>query len=198
VEVATVLSNSTRYASQFFDQFDKLFVLAVFTIIPVVNLLVLGYFARVLRESPLSSSLPPLNSWARMLVDGITLLVISLCYLAAGAVISLMLFYLGSPQLALAGMVVVFLGFFLLPMALVHAVRTGDPSRAFAIGEIATRIRTIGAIDYFLLVLVIFIFPLLIMGILALIPYLGWFMGFLLAPVMGTFIARASALAYGL
>jgi hypothetical protein len=198
MEVASVLSNSARYSSRFTENFDKLLILAVFTIIPVVNLLVLGYLVRVIRESPMSSSLPPLNNWARMLVDGITLLVISLCYLAAGAVITLVLFYLGSPQLALFGMIVVFMGYFLLPIALVHAVRTGNPSSAFDIGKITTRVRTIGAIDYFLLVLAIFLFPLIIMGVLALIPFLGWFIAFLIAPVMGTFIARASALGYGL
>jgi hypothetical protein len=133
-----------------------------------------------------------------MLVDGIILLVISLCYLAAGVAISLIFFYLGPPLIALVGMMVVFLGFFLLPLALVHAFRTENSSKAFAIGEIAARIRIIGIIDYFLFVLIIFILPLLLMGILVLIPFLGWFIGFLAVPVIGIFIARASAMAYGL
>jgi hypothetical protein len=197
MEVSSILSNSVHYASQLVEHFDKLFVLAVFAVIPVANLLVLGYFARVIRTSPLGSSLPPLDSWGRMFVDGITLLVLSLCYLAAGVVSTLILFYLGSSQMALLGTLVVFLGYFLLPIALVHAIKTGDPLKAFALREIYGKIQRVGVVDYFIFVLVIFVLPLLILAPLLMVPFLGWFIGFLAVPIIGTFIARASALAYG-
>jgi hypothetical protein len=198
MEVVGILSNSVHYSSRLVNQFDKLFVLAVFAIIPVVNLLVLGYLARVIRDAPISSNPPPLESWGRMLVDGLTILVVSLVYLAAGIAVTIGLFYVGSAQMALLGTLVVFVGYILLPMAIVHSVRTGNPSKAFAIGEIMGRISERGTVDYFVLVAVIFILPMLVMTGLILIPFLGWFLGFLVSPAIGVFMARASALAYGM
>jgi len=198
MEVAAILSDSVRYSARLFEQLDKLFVLAVFSLIPLVNLLVLGYLVRVIRESPVSSLLPPLDSWGRMFVDGINLLVISLCYTAAGIALSIALFYMGSTGLALLGTLIILLGFLLLPIAIVHYVRTGEPVRAFSLGEIWNIVSRRGSVDYFLFVIVIFVVPLPIFAVLILIPYLGWFLALLAVPVVGTFIARASALAYGM
>ena len=52
------LSNSFDYAKKLFSDFGRLIILIVLNVIPLVNWIVIGYAARVLRESP-SSEVPP-------------------------------------------------------------------------------------------------------------------------------------------
>lgn len=196
MEVSRIISDSAHYSLQFSTDIGKLLVLAVVAIIPLVNFLALGYLARVMRATPESGHLPPLDRWGELFLDGLVLVVISLCYLAAGIIVTTALLYIFSFPLALLGWAVIFLGFILLPMALVHSVKTGNPSKGFAVREIVAKVSKFGWLDYIIWVVAMFVLPSVLMFVLILVPIIGWFIALLVSPAIGVFMARAAALVY--
>jgi len=55
------LKDSYNYATKLFKDVGRLIILIILNIIPIVNFIVSGYFARVIRESPRSDAPPPLE-----------------------------------------------------------------------------------------------------------------------------------------
>jgi hypothetical protein len=196
MNVLGVISNAATYSARILVELDKLIVLALLAIIPVLDIVLLGYLARVIRSTPLSSHPPPITGWGEMFVDGLKILVISLCYLLGGAVVSIALYLVGSAPLALAGLPIVFLGYLLLPMAVVHSIATEDISKGLAIGEVVRKVGTIGWFDYLVLVGAVFLLPLALMISFLIVPVVGLILAVLAFAPMGVFIARASAVAY--
>ena len=56
-------------------------ILIVLNIIPIVNWIVIGYAARVLRESPSTETPPKLEKYGEMFVDGAKVTFASLIYM---------------------------------------------------------------------------------------------------------------------
>lgn len=191
-----VISEAVNYSAQLLVRLDKLVILAFLSVVPVANIMVLGYLARVIRSTPIPRSLPALDRWAEMFVDGIRVLVISLVYLLAGILVILLTFYAGSGALALVGLLLLFGGFLLLPLALVHAIKTENPGNALALGTLLAKVMAIGAFDYLILVVAMFVLPAAFLAVALYVPILGVLVALLAFPAMGVFVARASALAY--
>jgi hypothetical protein len=197
MDVAGIISESAYYSMQMVSEIGKLIVLAVGAVIPVVNMIFLGYLARVVRSTPQSNHLPPLDRWGQMFVDGLNVFILYLCYLAAGVVVTTVLAVVaGVVPLLLMGLMVVFAGYLLLPMALVHSIKTGNPSKGFAVGELVKRIVAVGWPSYLVWVTVTFFGPVMLYAGLLMVPGLGWLIAVFLVPIVGTFTARAAALVY--
>jgi hypothetical protein len=192
-----VISEAVNYSAQLLIHLDKLVILAFLSVVPVANILVLGYLARVIQATPISGGLPLLDRWGAMFVDGIRVLLISLVYLLAGILVIILTFYAGSGALVLVGLLVLFGGFLLLPLALVHGVRTGNPGSALALGTMITKVMAIGPFDYLILVVAMFVLPAAFLAVALYVPLLGPLVALLASPAMGIFVARAAALAYG-
>ncbi|MEM1518508.1 MAG: hypothetical protein QW789_05260, partial [Nitrososphaerota archaeon] len=60
------LRESFDYTSKLFKDIGRLAILIVLNIIPIVNFIVSGYFAKVIRESPKSNAPPPLEKYGEL------------------------------------------------------------------------------------------------------------------------------------
>jgi len=57
------LTDSINYTQILFTDLGRLLILIILDIIPIVNLIVLGYVSRVIKEHPDSKELPPLENY---------------------------------------------------------------------------------------------------------------------------------------
>ena len=64
------LSNSFEYPKKMFSEAGRLVILIVLNIIPIVDWIVLGYQARVLKESPGTGVPPKLEKYGELFVEG--------------------------------------------------------------------------------------------------------------------------------
>jgi ribosomal protein L40E len=65
------LSRGFNYTRRLFSRVKDLLILTVINIIPIVNILTLGYAGRVARDNPASEEPPKLEKWWDMFVDGL-------------------------------------------------------------------------------------------------------------------------------
>lgn len=65
------LSKGFNYTRRLFYKVKDLLILTIINLIPIVNILTLGYAGRVVRDSPSSEGPPKLEKWWSMFVDGL-------------------------------------------------------------------------------------------------------------------------------
>jgi len=75
------LSNSFNYAKKLSADGGRLVTLIVLNVIPLVNWIVLGYAAHVLREAPASEAPPKLEKYGNLFADGAKVTFASLLYM---------------------------------------------------------------------------------------------------------------------
>lgn len=211
------LSNSFEFAKRLLSDGGRLIILIVLDIIPIVNWIVIGYAARVLRESPGTETPPKLEKYGEMFVDGAKVTFASLIYMlvpviliATGAsslfagILSLQGGF-AAPILMLGGTGVVFLlagillGIILLLLlaaGMAHMLKTGKFGKAFAFGEILRIIRGIGWGKYIAWIIVLVIISMIMGGVAGLIPYVGWVISAIISPILSVFIFRSLGLLY--
>jgi RNA polymerase subunit RPABC4/transcription elongation factor Spt4 len=217
------LDSSFDYAKKMLSDAGRLIVLIVLDIIPIVNWIVLGYTARVLRETPSSNVPPKLEKYGEMFVDGAKIFFASLIYMIVPAILigagvaSFIVSILamggtfgssftmnpGSVVFGGTGLVLVLIGlilaFFLLlllSVGLAHMIKTGKFGKAFAFGEILDVIRKIGWVRYVGWAVLIFIIGLVVGGIARAIPFVGWLISLIISPILGVFTFRSLGLLY--
>jgi RNA polymerase subunit RPABC4/transcription elongation factor Spt4 len=216
------LGSSFDYAKKMFSDAGRLIVLIVLSVIPIVDWIVLGYAARVLRESPGSNVPPKLERYGEMFVDGAKIFFASLIYMIIPAILigaGLASFFVsifamggtfgpsftmnpGSAIFGGVGLILVLIGlllaFFLLlllSVGLAHMIKTGKFGKAFAFGKILDIIRRIGWVKYLGWAIVIFIIALVVAGI-ARIPFVGWIISLVISPILAVFTFRSLGLLY--
>ncbi len=211
------LSNSFDYAKKLFSDIGRLIILIVLDIIPLVNWIVVGYAARVLRESPTSPEPPKLERYGEMFVDGAKVFFASLIYmiipiillvLGAGSLYAGVLMQgqmpgLGGMALGGTGLVLVLVGIvlaiimlILLAVGIAHMIKTGKFGKAFAFSEIFAIIRGIGWGKYLGWIVVVVIIAIVIGAISGAIPFVGWIVSAIISPVLSVFIFRSLGLLY--
>jgi len=212
------LSNSFDYAKKLFSDIGRLIILIVLDIIPLVNWIVVGYAARVLRESPSSPEPPKLEKYGEMFVDGAKIFFASLIYmiipailiaLGAGSLYAGVLMQGGQMPdfgsmalggtglvLVLAGMILAIVMLIILGVGMAHMIKTGRFGKAFAFGEIFTIIRGIGWGKYLGWIVIVVIIGIVVGAITGLIPFVGWIVSAIISPVLSVFIFRSLGLLY--
>jgi hypothetical protein len=212
------LSNSFDYAKKLFSDIGRLIILIVLDIIPLVNWIVVGYAARVLRESPSSPEPPKLEKYGEMFVDGAKIFFASLIYmiipailiaLGAGSLYAGVLMQGGQMPdigsmalggtglvLVLAGMILAIIMLIILGVGMAHMIKTGRFGKAFAFGEIFTIIRGIGWGKYLGWIVIVVIIGIVVGAITGLIPFVGWIVSAIISPVLSVFIFRSLGLLY--
>ena len=203
--------NSFNYAKKLLDDGGRVILLIVLDLIPVVNWIVLGYGARVLREAPTSEPPPKLENYAILFVDGAKIFFASLIYLLfpiilimlGGASFFAERFSTGktlraSAMLGEAGILVTLLGILLgfvllilLGVGMAHMVKTGKFSKAFAFGEILKILNGIGKVKYLAWVIMTSLIAILIGGLTGNVPYIGWLLSAIISPFLTVFIFRS-------
>ena len=75
------LGNSFSYAKKLLSDGGRLIILIVLDVIPIVNWIVLGYAAHVLREAPAAEVPPKLENYGKLFADGAKVSIASLIYM---------------------------------------------------------------------------------------------------------------------
>jgi len=207
LELSENIGSSIDYAKKMFRDLGRLVILIVLSIIPIVDLVVAGYFCKVIRETPTSSELPELKDYAAMWVQGLKVAVAAIVYMIV-PIILIQLgvgvgFFFGYPGIItgvaivtmLIGVILMFFIAIILAMAIVHMVKHNSFGKAFAVGEILAIIRKIGWGKYILWLIIIFVCA-LILGAISMIPLIGWLISAIISPAFGVFASRSATLIY--
>jgi hypothetical protein len=224
LDLAGNLSNSFEYAKKLFTDFGRLLILVVLNVIPVVNWIVVGYAASVLRGSPSADTPPRLDNYGKLFVEGAKIFFASLVYM----IIPLILIVAGvgslfstiitgaSPSymqgaftpsmiglltgtgivLLLLGVLIAFVMLVLLAAGIAHMVKTGKFSKAFAFGEILDIIKKIGWGKYIAWIILVAVIALIVGAITSAIPYVGWLISVIIGPGVIVFFFRSLGLLY--
>ena len=202
------LSNSFNYAKKLSSDGGRLIILIVLNAIPIVNWIVLGYAAHVLRGAPGSEAPPKLEKFGDLFTDGAKVSIASLVYM----IIPLILIIFGAVSmgagifgsesgslvfgglgvgLLLVGLLLAFVFLIFLGVGIAHMVKTGKFGKAFAFGEILSIIGRIGWAKYIGWVIVTAIIASVVGGLTGSIPYVGWIISAVIAPFLSVFIFRS-------
>lgn len=207
------LTDSFNYTKLLFNDFGRLLILVILDIIPIVNFIVVGYLAKVIKQPKNSNQLPPLENYLDLWIQGLIIVVATIIFMIIPIVLIIpfgfvygIASWLSLPFLTTVGsflaiillLVGVLLAFFLaiiLVMAIVNMVKHDSFSKAFAIGDILEIINKIGWGTYIVWIIVIFICAVIVSAIGS-IPFIGWILALVLGPFFGIFVARSSAITY--
>jgi RNA polymerase subunit RPABC4/transcription elongation factor Spt4 len=210
------LSNSFEFAKRLLGDGGRLIILIVLGIIPIVDFIVIGYAARVLRESPGTDTPPKLEKYGEMFVDGFKVAVAWAIYMLIPAILigagAFSLFAgmlslqggFAAPSVMLGGtgvvvlLVGILLGIILLVLlaaGIAHMLKTGKFGKAFAFGEILRIIRGIGWGKYITWIVVLIII-MIIGGAAWRIPFVGWVISAIISPILSVFSFRSLGLLY--
>ena len=215
MELGQNLSSSIDYSRKMFTDLGRLLILIVLNIIPIVNLTVLGYICRVIKETPTSTELPPLKEYLNLWVQGLKVAVAVIIYLIVPFIFMapfiLMAIFTVLPGMAfppllavswilaiallIVGLLLTFFIGIIMAMAIVHMVKKDSFGKAFALGEILDIIGKIGWGTYILWLIVMFVCA-LIVGAIGSIPVIGWLISLIIAPIFGVFVSRSASLVY--
>jgi hypothetical protein len=206
---------SVDYARKLFTDLGRLVILIILNIIPIVGLIVVGYYAKTIRETPSSDSPPRLEKYGELWIDGLKIAIAAIIYMIIPVILitfgAMTLFwpYMAGPYgpsfwllplgfgiiVFAAGIILAFVIAIIMAMAIVHMVKMGSFGKAFAVGEIVRIIGKIGWVRYIVWLIVIFIFSMIVNAILS-VPAIGWVIWAIVLPIFGVFASRSAALMY--
>jgi hypothetical protein len=211
------LSDSFEYTKKLLGDIGRLIILIVLSLIPIVDWIVIGYQARVLKQSPGTGTPPKLENYGELFVDGAKVFFATLIYMlipliliivgAVGAFPALMslqgpavapMLLVGGTALVilLAGVVLAVLLLIILGVGLAHMIKTGKFGKAFAFGEILGIVRSIGWVKYLGWIIITIIISTILVGISGGVPIVGSIIAAILQPILGVFIFRSMGLLY--
>jgi hypothetical protein len=211
------LNSSFNYAKALASDIGRYVILLILNIIPLVNLTVTGYGARIIKTTPEVNELPKLERYGDLFIDGLKIAVAGFVYMIVPAI----LVGLGAgsvfagvsgfwPSLKAGGFVLAGFGALLLlvgialafvlaiffAMGVAHMLRTNNFGKAFAFGEIRQIIGRIGWGRYVGWLLVLFVIAVVLGAITGNIPFLGPIISLLLGPFLVAFYFRSVGTMY--
>jgi len=200
MDITSIFRDAFDYAKRMFADLGRLVILIVLDIIPIVNFIVAGYGAKVVRETPSSKEPPALKGYGGMWIDGLKIVVATIIWMIVPIILIALGFGLAAVSPAIfgvwlivlgaIGVVVAFIIAIIMAMGIVHMIKLNRFSKAFAVREILDIIRRIGWGKYILWLIVIFVIALIIAGIGS-IPLVGWLISLIIAPLFTVFSARS-------
>jgi len=206
------LSSSFDYSKKLFADLGRLLILIVLDVIPIVNLAVVGYMTKVIKEPPTSDELPPLKEYISLWVQGLKVTVAVILYLIVPIIfIAPFVFMTVLPSLAvqplpivswvlvipmlIVGVLLIFFILIIMSMAIVNMVKKDSFTKAFAIGEVVTLIGNVGWGTYLFWTIIIFVLGVIVGGIGS-IPAIGWLISLVIGPIFGVLVSRSASLVY--
>jgi len=206
MEIGKNLAASFEYAKEaLVGKWVRWILLAIFSIIPIVNFITSGYVIRVLRGV---KPAPELDDYVQLFIDGLLYFIIMLIWMIPVIIIAAIFFggsfiamITGSDAAILAGLGGMLIG---IPVVLIVAIICGlfayigvvrfarmeKFGEAFAFGAIMEKIAAIGWFNYVLALVVVGIVIGVIYLVLGLIPIIGWLLMFILLPFFAILQAR--------
>lgn len=211
------LRDSFEFGRRTTEDAGRLILLIILAVIPIVNLVVMGYATRVMKLSARSKEPPPLTipkDLAELWIQGLKVAIAALIYMIIPmsfigfGVFSFMNFgpWMMSPGvrpfmsfqgivMTVLGLILAFMVAIIMAMAIVHMVRKDNFGKAFAIGEILKIVNKIGMGSYLVWVLAIFLVAVLV-GAISSIPFIGWLVALIISPLYAIFVSRSATLTY--
>jgi hypothetical protein len=216
------LSHAADYTRGLLTRLGDYIILAILSIIPIVNFIAWGYYGRVVKDALTSKEPPKLEQYGDMFVKGLTVFVVGLIWGIAIVIISAIialpiigalalsswslimspeiltntwsLIFLIVPLLAIMG-IITFLISIVALMGIIHMFKTGSFGKAFAIGQILNIIGKIGWLRYLAWLVVSFVLAMVIIAF-TYIPFLGWIIVAFLEVLLVIFLARSIGIMY--
>ncbi len=205
MNLGDVLSDAANYTSKLTRRLGDLIILIILNIIPIANIVVVGYAARIIEEG--AEEPPKLEKYLELFVKGLKVLFVAALY----SIIPMLVVFLGlgltsvkglGPlSLAVTGIGMLFLAVGLVflfvfmvvgAMGIAHMLRTGRIAAAFDIPEVFSLIKSYGVLGYIAWLLVIFVLGLVVAGLASVFYPLGAIAGVFLQ----VFAARSLYLIY--
>jgi len=213
------LNQAAQYTGSIFQRIGELLILFIISIIPIVNFIAIGYYARIVRDNPSSKSAPKLEGYMDMFVEGLKIVVIAIIWAIIIAVIAIII---AIPFIAIAfitnltnpanflnagwifafgsffvifGIIAFLLGIFAF-MGIIHMIKTKSFGKAFAFGEIFSMIGKIGWLRYLAFFVIFFVASAIVGTITGALGAIGWVVGALLSVLIGLFFSRTIGLLY--
>lgn len=207
------MTDSFNYTKLLFNDLGQLLLLIILDVIPIVNLIVVGYLVKVIKQPKDSNQLPPLTNYVDLWIQGLKIVIAAVIFMIIPILLLIpagSLFFLsglGFPiitgvstilaiGLLLVGLVLAFFLSIILAMGLVNMIKHDDFSKAFAFSEIMETIQKIGWNDYILWLAAVFICAVIVASIGSIQGIVAWLLATAIAPIFGVFIARSAALTY--
>ena len=213
------LNQASQYTGSIFQRIGELIILFIISIIPIVNLIAIGYYARIIRDSPSSKNAPKLERYMDMFIEGLKIIVVAIIWAIIIAIIAVIiaipfiaiaaLNVLTNPaQLLTAGWIFALGSFFIIFgiiafllgtiafMGIVHMVKKNSFAKAFAFGENFRMIGKIGWLRYLAFFAIFFIASAIVGIITGGLGAIGWVIGALLSVLIGLFFSRTIGLIY--
>jgi hypothetical protein len=206
VDLSDNLNRSASFVGKLFSDAGNLLILIVLGIIPIVNLIVTGYFARIVRENP--EEPPKLSDYGKLFIDGLLVAIATIIYmivpiiiLGVGIAFSIggyafyspmsLLSSLLSSGLLIVGVILAFIFAIFGVIAIGNMIRTGNFSKIFAFRENWQLIQRIGLGNYILWLVVMFVIGLIAATVGSAIH---WVVGSILWTLLWVFYGKSLAL----
>ena len=208
-------SDSFEYTKKLLSDIGRLIIIIVLSLIPIVDWIVIGYQARVLKQSPGTGTPPKLDNYGHLFVNGAKVFVATLIYMLIPLILIIVgamgtfsgLTSLQGPAVALlvggtalvillTGVILAVLLLIILGVGLAHMIKTGKFGKAFAFGEIMGIIRSIGWAKYLGWIIITIIISGILVGISGALPIVGSIIAAIVQPILGVFIFRSMGLLY--
>lgn len=214
MDIFESFSKSVDYASKLLSRGAELIMMIIVSIIPIVNFIFMGYCAKILKEGPSRNEPPKFEKLGELFGEGVKIFVVGLLWAIPPIIVGVLALVLTAPWLFIGGaanLALLWGGAFLLAMFLVLVVgigvgifgivgillaaKTGDIAKGFSFQHIMSVINNVGFINHIIWVVVAAIIT-FVVGLLGMVPFIGWLITLVISPLLGTFLVRAATLFY--
>ena len=189
INLSENFSYSWNFLIKLFQDIGNLLILIILNVIPVVDVIIIGYGVRIIREGDELERPPKINEYGEAFIDGLKVVIAIFIYALIPSVIagvSIGLRMLINPSIwiygyflpsiflkttvALGLAIAAIVGF--IPaifggMGIIHMIKTNDFGKIFAFTEILSLIEKIGWTNYIIWLIIIFMINLLIMSLIS-------------------------------
>jgi hypothetical protein len=168
----------------------KMVLGCIILIIPIVNILALGYFVECIRLGMQGKNfLPEWSDWEFYMRQGLMALLIFIVYLGVPALLTLILHIVPILGVMVSSIVVLLAGA-MVPMALACAIHEDNIAGAFRLGEVWYRIQKVMENyipAYVIMAVITAVAPVIVMGV-PIISFLGVFLMFYASVVFSNYV----------
>jgi len=170
--------------------------------------LIIGYMVRIYSGA---KPAPDVGNWVKTFIDGLKLIIIGIIYSIPVFIVGLIFgvpaamagdpaIVIGTLGIGLLVMIIIAILVSLISMiGIIRFARKNSMGQAFAFGAILEHIGKIGWGSYILALIILWVVALifgLIVGVLAIVPFIGWLILLFLYPAWIIFVARYVTLIY--
>ena len=207
MDYGNMVGDSFAYAKEaVVGKWNKWVMLIIATIL--LGLPLMGYALKVLRGD---KPAPEVEDWGTLFIDGIKYLIVAIIWMLPVYIVLGILMVIGfgaamtgDESAAMAGIGIMIIGMIIVAIlaiiialfmmiGVVRSARTGSIGEAFNFSAIRSTIAKIGWVPYIIALIVLMVCGAIfsiVMGILMMIPILGWLLYFCMIPPYMLFISR--------